>query len=174
MNKLRIGLDIDDTLGDFYGHYKSFFNAEKNPRVMEDKNITKNVCKLRTNKDFWLSLPKIDSINFEPELYCTKRINPKAWSREWLVNNGFPNKPIYQMVYQGGNKAVMIKGRCDVLIDDSVSSVLKCIDSGMPALLIDRPHNRWFGPQYRIFSLDIDEIIDAYNILLEFNGENFI
>ena len=59
MNKLRIGLDIDDTLGDFYGHYKSFFNAEKNPRVMEDKNITKNVCKLRTNKDFWLSLPKI-------------------------------------------------------------------------------------------------------------------
>ena len=78
------------------------------------------------------------------------------------------------MIYQGGNKAVMIKGRCDVLIDDSVSNVLKCIDSGMPALLIDRPHNRWFGPQYRIFSLDIDEIIDAYNILLEFNGENFI
>ena len=54
MNKLRIGLDIDDTLGDFYGHYKSFFNAEKNPRVMEDKNITKNVeVEIRYDNYFW-------------------------------------------------------------------------------------------------------------------------
>ena len=168
MSKIRIGLDIDDTLGDFYGAYKQYFNAHKNPRVMEDSTITKNVYKLRTNRDFWLGLPKLECIDFIPELYCTKRINPKPWSRKWLLDNGFPDRPIYQMVYQKGNKATLIKGRCDVLIDDSVSNVTKCNAAGMPALLIDRPHNRWFGPQYRIYSLNLEEILDAYNLLVKY------
>lgn len=31
MNRLRIALDIDDTLGGFYQAYKEKFNADKNP-----------------------------------------------------------------------------------------------------------------------------------------------
>lgn len=165
MNRLRIALDIDDTLGGFYQAYKEKFNADKNPKVMEGYIITRNVYKLRRDRDFWLSLPKIDWINFIPEMYCTKRINPKSWSRKWLIDNGFPDRPVYQMIYQHGNKADLIKGRCDVLIDDSVSNVYKCIQSGVPALLIDRPHNQYAGPEYRIYSLDIDEIVEAYRIL---------
>lgn len=164
MQRLRIALDIDDTLGGFFEAYKKKFNADNNPHVLEDHIITRNVYKLRTDRDFWLNIPKIDWINFEPEIYATKRINPKAWSRKWLIDNGFPDKPIYQMIYQKGNKADMIKGRCDVLIDDSVSNVHKCIESGLPALLIDRPHNQHAGPEYRIFSLDIDEIVEAYKL----------
>ncbi len=171
MNKIRIGLDIDGTLGDFYGSYSVFFNAERNPKVLENRNITKNVVKLKTNKDFWLGLPKIEDINFEPELYCTKRIHPKTWSRQWLVNNGFPDKPIYQLVCQLGNKASLIKGRCDVLVDDSVYDVVSCIKSGLPALLIDRPHNRWFGPEFRVFSLDEDEIREAYDLFMGYDYE---
>lgn len=173
MKKFRIALDIDDTLGGFYEQYKTYFKADKNPKVLENYTITKNVYKLRNNRDFWLSLPKIDCIDFIPELYCTKRINPKAWSRRWLIDNGFPDKPIYQMYTQRGNKADLIKGRCDVLIDDSVSNVVKCINSGVPTLLIDRPHNRWFGPQFRIYSLNYDEIVDAYELLLKYNVERF-
>lgn len=171
LKQVRISLDLDDTLTSFYNSYKSYFKADKNPKVLNNSTITKNVYKLRTNKDFWLSLNKIDDIDFEPINYCTKRINPKQWSREWLINNGFPNKPIYQMYYQQGNKADLIKGRCDVLIDDSVSNVVKCINSGVPALLIDRPHNQWFGPMFRIYSLCIDEILDAYNIFMEYHNE---
>lgn len=173
MVKLRIGLDIDDTLGGFFDKYKEVFNTSENPKMLKDHIITKNVYKLRKDKEFWLGLPKIDTIDFVPELYCTKRINPKSWSRKWLVDNGFPDRPIYQMVCQQGNKADMIKGRCDVLIDDSVSNVLKCLESGMPALLIDRPHNEWFGPTYRVYSLNYEEILDAYTLLLEYNGEKF-
>lgn len=161
--RLRIALDIDDTLADFVGSYNNHFNT--NLASEPDWLITKNVRNLRYNKKFWLGLEKIEWINFTPEIYCTKRINPKSYSRQWLLNNGFPDKPIYQMIYQRGNKADMIKGRCDVLIDDSVSNVRKCIQSGLPALLIDRPHNRYAGPECRIYSLDIDEIIEAYKIL---------
>lgn len=166
--RLKIGLDIDDTLAGFFEMYKEYYNVEKNPNAMMDHNITKNVVKLRYNKAFWTTLPKIDNIDFEPELYCTKRVNPKSYTKQWLTNNGFPLKPIYQMVHQHGNKADMIKGRCDVLIDDSISNVLACNKAGMPALLIDRPHNRYWGPQFRIYSLQEEEISEAYHILLNY------
>ena len=117
MNKLRIGLDIDDTLLDFWNEYLKQFG---NPK--EDRVITRNVYKLRRNKSFWENLPKLRDIDFEPELYCTKRINPKSYTRKSLINHGFPVRPIYQMYYQKGNKADLIKGRVDVFVDDSISN----------------------------------------------------
>lgn len=160
---LKIALDIDDTLVDFLGSYYKKFGIPK-----KDCEITKNVEKLKYDKEFWENLPKIDDIDFIPELYCTKRINSKTYTKNSLVKNNFPLKPIYQVLYQKANKANYIKGRCDVLIDDSVSNVLACHQKGLPALLIDRPHNAWFGPQFRIYSLSYNEIEEAYNLLLEF------
>ena len=72
------------------------------------------------------------------------------------------------MLYQKGNKADLIKGRCDVLIDDSVFNVVSCVKAGLPALLIDRPHNQWFGPQFRIYSLEYEEILDAYRFMKQY------
>lgn len=74
------------------------------------------------------------------------------------------------MYYQHGNKADMIKGRCDILIDDSVSNVMKAINSGLPALIIDRPHNQTGSPLFRIYSLDIEEIKFAYDLELNTLG----
>lgn len=161
---LRIALDIDSTLAGFEVSYNKYFKT--NIANENDYEITRRVYKLRYNKSFWLNLPKIDSINFIPEIYATKRINPKSYTRQWIISNGFPDRPIYQTIYQHGNKADIIKGRCDVLVDDSVSNVVKCNKSGVPALLIDRPHNRWFDSQYRIFNLNYSEIESAYNSII--------
>ena len=163
MKHLKVAIDIDDTLSSFYDSYQKLFPGERN---MRDEIITKNVYSLRNNKEFWTNLEVIDRPNFEPHIYATKRINPKSYTREWLIKNNFPDKPIYQTVYQRGNKADIIKGRCDVLIDDSPSNVYKCIKSGVPALLIDRPHNQEAGPLYRIYSLDIDEVLFGYKMLM--------
>lgn len=163
MKYLKVAIDIDDTLSSFYDSYQKLFPGEKN---MRNEVITKNVYSLRNNKEFWTNLEVIDRPNFEPHIYATKRINPKSYTREWLIKNNFPDKPIYQTYYQLGNKADIIKGRCDVLIDDSPSNVYKCIKSGVPALLIDRPHNQEAGPLYRIYSLDIDEVLFGYKMLM--------
>lgn len=161
--KLRCALDIDDTLASFVDSYNKYFktNLSEEP----DWLITKRVYKLRHNKEFWTNLEVIERINFIPEIYATKRINPKSYSREWLLKNGFPDRPIYQTIYQHGNKADIIKGRCDVLIDDSFNNVIKCIKSEVPSLLIDRPHNKHINTPYRIYSLDIEEITNKYNQL---------
>lgn len=50
-----------------------------------------------------------NKINFIPELYCTKRVCNKDYSKTWLKNNGYPSKPIYQVLCQRANKARYIK-----------------------------------------------------------------
>ena len=167
MKKLRIALDLDDTIFDFFGEYKKVFPGEKN---LVDSTITKNVCKLKRNKTFWENLPIIEKPNFEPYIYATKRINSKNYTRNCLSKHNLPIKPIYQMYYQKGNKADIIKGECDVLIDDSITNVMQAIKAGLPALIIDRPHNQNGNPVFRIYSLDYKEILDAYELELQTLG----
>lgn len=156
---LRCAFDLDDTLLDWWGAYKERF---PNSDFTNQGIITRNVRKLQHDKEFWENLELLEKPNFEPYIYATKRIIPKSYTRNSLLKHGLPIKPIYQMYYQHGNKADIIKGRCDVLIDDSYSNVAKAIKSGLPALLIDRPHNQNVKCEFRIYHLDYDEILDAY------------
>lgn len=168
-NNLRVALDIDDTLLKFFEAYKLRFPGERN---LIDHIITRNVRKLQYDREFWENLELLERPNFTPHIYATKRINSKKYTRNSLLNNSLPIRPIYQTLYQCGNKADIIKGRCDVLIDDSISNVTKAIKAGLPALLIDRPHNRNTECEFRIFNLDIQEILDAYNNELNILGWN--
>lgn len=165
---MRIGLDIDDCLADFWGAYCKYFDVKNNPKMLQDHIITRNVQQvLSKDRDFWLQLEVINFPDFIPELYCTKRVNNKAWTREWLRINEFPDRPIYQMVYQHGNKADMIRGRVDVFIDDSLSNVLKCNKSGVPALLYHTERTKDF-PMYKVYSLDKDSILEAYTFMRQY------
>ena len=53
-----------------------------------------------------------------------------------------------------------------MLIDDSLGNVLKALEKGLPALLITRPHNINYDFKYSINSLDYDEIVYMYNIMI--------
>lgn len=162
---LKIILDIDDTINYWLDHYKKWYNTDKYPKHLENHVITRNVYKLRDNKDFWLSVPVARYPDFEIVAYCTKRINKKNITREWLLKNGFQDAPIYQQYYQGGSKSKLIKGRCDVFIDDSISNFLECNSNGVFTLLIDAPHNQGFNTPFRIHSLEYREIEEKYYLI---------
>lgn len=169
---MKIGCDIDDCLAEFMLTYLNRFGTPK-----KSSDITKNVTRILINdKEFWLNLPVLNTLDFIPELYCTKRINSKSWTKQWLKNNGFPDRPVYQMYYQHGNKADMIKGRVDVFIDDSVSNFIKMNLSGVPCLLYDKEYNKSWGPVGRIYNLKYDTIVSTYNEFMEnyFNNFKFI
>lgn len=157
---IRIAIDLDDTIFDFLGAYRQNFPGEIN---MTEPKITKNVLALRKNKDFWENLPLLELPNFEPCIYATKRINSKVYTRNCLTKHGLPIKPIYQIYTQKGNKANIIKGHCDVLIDDSAFNCYQAMKVGFPAILITRPHNINSYYPYRINRLDLEEIIKVYN-----------
>ena len=149
---IRIALDLDDTVFDFLGAYREAFPGERN---MINSNIDKNVFSLRKNKKFWENLPLLEMPNFEPCIYATKRINSKTYTRNCLSRYGLPIKPIYQIYYQQGNKANIIKGHCDVLVDDSVFNCYQALKVGFPAILITRPHNVHSDYPYRVSKFDI-------------------
>ena len=157
---IRIALDLDDTIFDFLGAYREAFPGERN---MINSNIDKNVLSLRKNKKFWENLPLLEMPNFEPCIYATKRINSKTYTRNCLSRYGLPIKPIYQIYYQQGNKANIIKGHCDVLVDDSVFNCYQAMKVGFPAILITRPHNVHSDYPYRVDKLDIEEIMEVYS-----------
>ena len=162
--KLRVGLDADGCLDDFWNPYLKRFGQPKC-----DAEITRNVQrKLQYDKDFWINLPVLHRPNFDVTLYCTKRTSLKTYLRQWLENNEFPIAPIYQVLYQHGSKAPFIKGRIDVFVDDSVENFLDINKSGIPCLLMDNEANKHLGPMLRIHTLDLDEIEDVYWTAIEF------
>jgi len=169
--KLDISMDLDGCLCNFYGPYLERFGTPK-----KDTDITYNVANiLKYDKEFWLSLPVINKLNWCPKQYTTARIIKKNWIKEYLKINGFPKAPIYQIFGYSLSKASKIRmGGCDLHIDDSLSVFIDLNKKGIPCLLLDSPNNQDWGPIGRIYSLDIDEIEDTYNLFINTLFSNFI
>ena len=165
---LKIGLDLDDTLNYWLSEYNKLYKNSKSKY-----EITKNVYKLRKNKEFWMNLPIKNSPNFIPELFCTKRIIPKSWTKEYLKKNLIPIAPIYQQWYQYGKKSTLIKGRVDVFIDDSIENMIELNLAGIPCLLMDAETNQEWEFFGRVFSLDYNHIEETYNLFMEQIFPNF-
>lgn len=162
-NKLRIGLDLDDTINYWWSEYIKRFGLPKN-----DYEIIRNLQrKLKKDKEFWLNLPLKHYPDFEAELFCTKRIIPKTWSREYLIKHDIKVKPIYQQWYQYGKKSTLIKGKVDVFIDDSISNFIELNLSGVPCLLMDSENNQYWGSIGRIYSLEYEHIEKNYKLFME-------
>lgn len=166
---LRIGIDLDDCIFDWYAEYLKRFGHPKT-----DQEITRNVYKtLRKDKQFWENLPIINIPNFIPTLICTKRINSKIYTKNSLKRINLEHVPVYQVYTQSANKADKIRNKVDVFIDDSVRNMIQMNLSGLPCLLMDSPYNQNWGPIGRIYSLNYEEIEDAYILLLETVFNNF-
>ena len=171
---LRISLDIDDTLANFSEGYLKRF--KKWPKC--DWAITRNVNNILIHeREFWLGLPVLNTIDFQPKMYCSARVNNKRWTKKYLKDRGFPDAPLYQVPGYNLSKAGILRGRCDVHIEDSIKNFLDLNEKGIPCLLYNNTTNEHLGPILRIYSLDEDEITDAYWIAEEmgvFNDFNKI
>lgn len=161
--QLRVSCDLDDSINFWMQPYLDKFGNPKN-----DLEITKNVRNiLIKDKEFWLNLPIKNRPNFIPKQYTTARLINKTWTKQYIRENDLPDSPIYQVCGVGLSKAKMLRGRVDVHVDDSLSVFLDLNRKGIPCLLIDSPYNQDWGPVGRIYSLDIEEIWEVYNLFIE-------
>jgi hypothetical protein len=157
--RLRIGSDLDGVIFDFDSGYLKRF--KKFPKY--DWAITRNVQNiLIKERDFWINLPVIRRPDFEPKLYCSSRVNRKAWTKRAIEVNDLPNSPLYQVPGYHIPKSKYIKGRVDVFIEDSPHQWKALNLAGIPCLLIDSKNNQDYGPILKIYSLNYNEIEDAY------------
>lgn len=161
--RLRIGLDLDDTICSFSsGYLKRFGHFPKYDWV-----IGRNVNHILIHeRDFWLNLPIIRLPDFEPRLFCSARVNNKRWTKKYLKQHGLYS-PLYQIPGYHLSKADVLRHRVDVFIDDSIKNFIDLNSKGIPCLLMDSPSNQEWGPIGRIYSLQYSEIEDAYYLFLD-------
>lgn len=162
--KLNIFLDIDDVIFSWQECYAKEFNI-KIPKSWSNSNRThKRLEKLRKNKNFWLSLKVKNQPNFIPNGYVSARSIPKSWTRESLQINSIPGRSSIYQVDWGKSKIDTLKSlNCDIFIDDKVETFRECKKNGIFCLLMDAPHNQKVKTKYRIYDLNIQNILNIYN-----------
>jgi hypothetical protein len=167
---LKISCDLDDTIFSFYEYYYSKFGIPKT-----DRDITKNVIgPLKKDKEFWINQPILRIPTFEITQYTTSRVIPKRWIKEQLAIHHLQASPVYQIKGFGLSKYSMVKKQsCNLHIDDSIGVFIDLNKKGIPTLLIDTPYNREWGPIGRIYSLDKEEVYDAYYLFMDTIFPNF-
>ena len=161
---IKISCDIDGVLANFDGGYLRRFG--KWPKC--DWVITRNVTYiLSKEKEFWLNLDVLNTLNFIPSCYCSARVNKVEWTQEYLDNHDFPKAPLYQIPGYKLSKANCLNGRCDVHIEDSMKNFLDLNKKGIPCLYYNPDIN--CNPILHITSLDYYEIEEVYSLGKENN-----
>lgn len=153
----KIGLDIDEVLADWVGHWTTHHGQEIPETWSFDRNIAEKFELLKDDKEFWLSIPVKTSpkdIPFEPHCYITSRMIPKEWTEEWLDKNGFPCRPVYSIGHEDSKVEVAKASGIDIFVDDRFSNFEELNRNGICCFLFDAPHNRRYEVGYkRIYNL---------------------
>lgn len=157
LNRPKIGLDIDEVLADWVGHWTKHHSQVVPETWNFDRDIKSKFDALKDDKDFWLSIPVKTSpndINFEPHCYITSRSIPKEWTEEWIDKNGFPTMPVYSVGFGESKVEVAKNSGIDIFVDDRYENFVELNNGGICTYLFDAPHNQRYDVGHkRIYSL---------------------
>lgn len=139
----KIGLDVDEVLADWVGHWTERFGQER-PEVWSfDRNIKEKFDQV--DQSFWMSIPMKTyphELSFEPACYITSRPIPTSITEQWLDECGFPAAPVYT-VKEGESKAqVALQAGIDIFVDDRYENFVQMNRAGICCYLFDAPHNQ--------------------------------
>lgn len=144
----KIGLDIDEVLADWVGHWCKF-HGELIPEFWNfDRHIKDKFLTLQHDKNFWLSIPKKlepSELPFEPHCYITSRSIPIEWTEEWLNINGFPGVPVYSVKFGESKVDVARKSGIEIFVDDRYENFVELNKAGICTFLYDAPHNQRYN-----------------------------
>lgn len=148
LNMPKIGLDIDEVLADWVGHWTRHHGQEV-PEIWNfDRHINEKFQALKDDKEFWLGIPVKTGpteIGFEPHCYITSRNIPTEWTEEWIDKNGFPTMPVYSVKHGESKVDVAKQSGIDIFVDDRFSNFVELNNAGICCYLFDAPHNRRYN-----------------------------
>ena len=145
---MRIGLDIDDVVAQFFPAMcrkvgKACERINIWDGVDEAAFVRLNMPKVEANNRFWLNLVPLsrpEDFTFDFDYYVTS--SPKAMIKyriEWLRMHGFPIRPVVQSM---DKLKTMHDLNLDVLIDDKPATLDKIKDAGFIPIQFIPPYMR--------------------------------
>lgn len=152
LKRAKIGLDIDEVLADWVGHWTKYHKQDTPEHWNFDRDIASKFESLKDDKEFWLSIPVKTSpsdIPFEPHCYITSRSIPKKWTEEWLDKNGFPTLPVYSIGHNISKVETVKNSGIDIYVDDRFENFVELNNAGICCFLFDAPHNRRYDVGYK-------------------------
>ena len=160
----RVYLDLDGVCVDFEKHFLEYFSLPKHdPTDWQDYRFVNNLNKISNNNDFWLSCPPLidpKSLSYPITGYCTARDCSVEIVHQWLEKNNFPKGEVISIGF-GGDKVAALKGKCDVMLDDSIKNFVELNSNGILCYLMTRPHNS----KYDVGHLRMDSMEQFINNL---------
>ena len=164
----NIILDIDDVVLQWQEAYAERFNT-KIPKSFRSSNLIKRRLEILTKeKDFWINIKPKHIPNFTPKAFVSARGIPKAWTVESLSKNNNPGRSNVYQVNWGKSKLELLKSlNVDIFIDDKPETFYECNKNGVFCLLMDAEHNKKIKTKYRIFDLNIENIMQKYESLYD-------
>ena len=154
---LRIGLDIDEVLADFMSAYSKRFGVDTDTLYWNfSYDILKNLESVKEDKEFWLNIPKIRDVGFEPVMYCTSRICDSSITQEWIEKMKLPTAPVVTVGHGMSKVDVIKQWKLDVFVDDSYHNFKEINASGACACyLMTTPQNeRYDVGARRLYDLE--------------------
>lgn len=164
--KLNIYLDIDDVVADWIPTFCKRYNCPIPTSWVNPYITSERLRELSKDKNFWVSLPLRHVANFRPKGYLSARGIPKKWTYEFMKLNKIPGRSNINQVPWNYSKINKLKElKCDIFIDDKPETFEDCHKAGIFCLLMDAPHNQFIDTKYRIFNLDINNILQLWQKL---------
>ena len=162
----KIFLDIDDVIFNWYVDYAKRFNTKVPKSWLSSNLIKKRLDILTKEKNFWLNLSVKNIPNFQPNGFVSARGIPKSWTKDSLKINNIPGRSNVYQVGWGQSKIELLKKlKTDIFIDDKYATFKDCHKNNIFCLLMDAPHNRHIKTPYRIYTLNIENIMHLWQKL---------
>lgn len=148
----KIGLDIDEVLADWVGHWTRYHGQEVPETWNFDKDISAKFESLKDDREFWMSIPArvpAASLHFEPHCYVTSRSIPTEWTEGWIKLNGFPTVPVISLTHGVSKVQACKEAGIDIFVDDRYENFVELNNAGIFTYLMDAPHNKRYEVGHR-------------------------
>ena len=157
---MKVFLDIDDVIFDWHKCYAKRFKCQVPKRWSKSQVMKDRLKILSEEKSFWINLDVKNRPDFKPSGFVSARGIPKTWTEESLRINNIPGRSNVHQVHWGESKIDLLKSLgCNIFIDDKYETFKDCHKNNIFCLLMDAPHNRHINTPYRIYTLNIDNIL---------------
>ena len=157
VTKPIIACDLDDTILSFREAYEARFGVKLSDYWNCDYNMSENLEKLKTDKEFWINLEVKHVPTFEIDYYVTARSIPEEWTQLCIQKHNLPKAKIISVPWNVSKVDILKKLKVDIMIDDKLETFKECKAHGIFCYLMDNPANGYVNVgHHRIFNLDLN------------------